>query len=451
MLNNYLKPILLVSGLVGFINSSYAQPSASLTDSDAPKAGLANSPLSRYGIGDVNPMIHSTIKGMGGIATAYNNPFTINTYNPASYAFLKHTTYDVSINAVSNKFLLGANEYKASTFSLGNLALAFPLTKNWGMSFGYMPKSTMYYNARRDVQAPVLDTVAHYFYGTGALHNLHLGTAYKYKGFSIGANANYIFGNTLRSSSIEVSDLYGLNSEFVDYYNMNGLQFKIGALYQHIIKEKYYIHVGASYEMKANLNTNLDQYAMSYRYATNQDGSIKIDAVDTLHNFTQLNTKNHLYLPSEFSLGIHAGKSAYWNVGIDFVYTNWNEYAWNKERLNIADNTYRFSFGGEFTPNPEAIDNKFANNITFRLGGYYGTDYRMIAGEQLKYYGGTFGLGLPLFRSYGSNGKGIVNFSFDIGKLSNGKQVAALYNNNYFKFNVGFNLNDLWFIKRKFD
>ena len=45
-----------------------------------------NSPYSRYGIGDLVPNTHISTRAMGGISAAYNDAYSINFNNPASYS-----------------------------------------------------------------------------------------------------------------------------------------------------------------------------------------------------------------------------------------------------------------------------------------------------------------------------------------------------------------------------
>lgn len=428
-----------------------AQPSNYLGTSGAPKAGMANNPLSRIGIGDLNYNSNSFTKGMGGIATAYNNPYALNVLNPATYAFVKNTTFDFSVNAYSNNIFINDENLKSSTYTLGSLGFAIPMGKYFGMSFGFNPRSSIYYNAQNTGILPDGDTVRNYYYGFGGIQNVYLGAAFKYKGFALGANAHYLFGNHRNSSSIELSSTSEMNSEFINYNRIRGFQFNLGAVYQHVFNQKYYVHVGATYDLKAQLNSFQDQYAMAYNYSLVQS-KVTTSPVDTLHNYTQLNQKGSLQLPSSYSFGLHVGKSGFWNVGVDYRGTQWKEYNYNGDRDNIAASTYRFGLGGELTPNPEALKNKFLNNTTFRAGAYFGSDYTIAGGNQLKYFGGTFGVGLPLFRAYNSNSRGIVNLSFDIGRTNNQNPTnATQFTNSFVKFNLGFNINDVWFIKRKFD
>ncbi|HLG38685.1 MAG TPA: hypothetical protein VI461_03415, partial [Chitinophagaceae bacterium] len=48
-----------------------------------------NSPYTRYGLGDIVPSTNINTRGLGGISTGYNDFFTINFSNPASYGFFQ--------------------------------------------------------------------------------------------------------------------------------------------------------------------------------------------------------------------------------------------------------------------------------------------------------------------------------------------------------------------------
>lgn len=452
MLSKIRIAIFLTAVSTAAFQNVFAQPSRAVIGENGPKTGLANSPLSRIGVGNWLDPSNTIIKGMGGIATAYNNPFTINKMNPATYGFTKITTFDVSVQAYSNNIYLNDNALKASTYTINSIAFAIPAGKYFGLSFGYHPKSTVYYDAAQQDVIAGLDTVNRMYYGYGALHDLYLGGAFKYKGFSLGLNANYIFGSILNSSAIE--SIYLINPEYTntEFYSVNtirGVQFQLGAIYQHRFKNDYYLHLGATYDVKSGLNTSRDFYAMQYQYKASGN-SVTTDPVDTMHSLSQTNAKGKLYLPSDMSFGVHVGKSGYWNAGVDFRTTRWSDFSFNNDRAGVAASTYRLGIGGEMKANPDARENVFLNNITFRLGGYYGTDYAVF-GNQIHYFGGTFSLGIPLFSSYGTKGTGLLNTTFDIGTASNGAPVnAASYTNRYFKFTLGFNFNDLWFNKSKF-
>ena len=55
----------------------------------------------------------------------------------------------------------------------------------------------------------------------------------------------------------------------------------------------------------------------------------------------------------------------------------------------------------------------------------------------------TFGFGLPLA------GVSNTNITFELGKI--GKKSNNLVQENYWAMRIGFSLNDIWFIKRKYN
>ena len=430
----------------------WAQPSlppAGIT-TYAPQSNKINSPLSRYGIGDLLSDDNSTVLGMGGISTAYNNPFTINSANPATYAFLKATTFDVAVQARSLNVHNGDKSFKPSTYTLSNLALAFPIAKNAGLSFGFKPHSNLYYNANDTGVVNGLGTVYRNYYGQGSLQKIYLGAAYKFKGLSLGVNANYHFGNLMYSSSMETDSVSLANSEFVTHNRINGFDFNLGLMYQYVFNESYYIHFGATYGLGNKLNNFTSEYAMSYRYNVSGNSTV-LDPIDTLPGLSYTDRKSTIQLPTTLALGVHVGKSSFWNVGVDFEHTDWSKFEKNGLRTNVADQTMRIAIGGEVVPNPLATTRRFVSNLTFRLGAYYGEDYVVLNDHQLKYMGATIAIGLPLFKGHGSDSRGVLNATFDVGRRYGDGSGPLSYSENYFKFNLGLNFNDIWFKKRKFD
>lgn len=62
---------------------------------------------------------------------------------------------------------------------------------------------------------------------------------------------------------------------------------------------------------------------------------------------------------------------------------------------------------------------------------------------QIKDFGISFGFGFPLPRSLTT-----INLGFEIGRF--GTKVNDLYQNNYFRVNLGVSVWERWFIKRKY-
>src|SRR5690606_23779419 len=143
------------------------------------------------------------------------------------------------------------------------------------------------------------------------------------------------------------------NSEFYSVNTIRGLQFQLGAIYQHTLKDRHYLQFGAAYDLKAGLNTSRDFYAMQYQYAVN-GSSVTTDPIDTMQSLSLRNAQGKLTLPSRLSLCVHMGRSGLWNAGVDFRTTQWSEFAFNNDRSGVAASTYRLGIGGEMMANPEA-------------------------------------------------------------------------------------------------
>ncbi len=379
--------------VAGSAHSVYAQPSTFFNSANESKANKVSNPFSRYGHGALNDNKNIIGRAIGGAVTGYNNPFSVNNYNPATYSFLKRVIFDLGVEANSSTFNINNTNYKSNTFTISYLSFGIPIGKNAGLSFGYRPTSNMYYDALDSTNIPGIGNVLRIYNGQGIINNAYLGFSYKIKGFSLGVNASYNFGNLKYSSAVENNDsLQIANTEFATYNYINGFDWKIGAIYQHIFNKDHYINFAATYRLGRKLNVERDAYAMSYKYNLDNEGNVIINPVDTIAALTKLGQTGTLDLPSEFSAGIHVGKSAEWNIGIDYVRSNYSTYSYFNDRSYIADKSDRYSFGAEFTPNIDADKNKFFLHSSLKGGAYFGTDYILINNQPLKYYGFTLGV-----------------------------------------------------------
>jgi hypothetical protein len=87
--------------------------------------------------------------------------------------------------------------------------------------------------------------------------------------------------------------------------------------------------------------------------------------------------------------------------------------------------------------------------MAYRAGFFTGKDYIVAGGEQLPLRAVTVGIGFPVkrYNAY-STQFSTINTSFEYGRRGNS---STLFNENYFRINVGLALSDIWFIKRQYD
>jgi hypothetical protein len=427
--------------LTTFLVTGLQVSAQSLNDQSGPKSTKENSPYSRYGIGDLGNQRNTILRGMGGVATAYNDVFSVNTYNPATYSFLKVTTLDFAFEGRTRSVLMNNASTSSGTATISYITLGIPLGKNAGMAAGITPMSNVYYNATSDtINVNGIGNTVMNYNGTGSTQYAYLGFSGKYKGLSIGFNAGYVFGTTSYSSSmLSLADTPVRNSEFSRFHTLGGLYWKGGLLYKAKLKKEQYINFGAAITLSQKINAKLDAYDIGYQYTST--GVV----IDTVTQTKQEDVKGKVELPAEYSFGVHYGRDFHWDIGADFVYTDWSTFKSFESREGVGDNAWRMAVGGEITPNPEA--KSLFSMTTYRLGGYYGKDYIQINGNDVTYFGGSVGASFPLKRSYTQFGR--LNTALDVGRR--GSIQNGMAREFFVKFTVGVSLNDIWFTKRKYD
>lgn len=416
-----------------------------LADQNGPTSSKENSPYSRYGIGNLSNSQNANFIGIGGSATAANDYFSVNSFNPASYSFLKTTSLDFALQASSRSVFMNNKNFSSSTMTFGYLALAMPLGEHLGLAFGLKPYSTMYYNTSDTIWNPNIGKTAIGSTGSGGLNQAYLGFSGKWKGLSLGLNGGYTFGNLNHAESFQIleaadSSLFSRQSEFRINDQIGGLFWKAGILYQIKFKKDHFINIAATADFSHQLNTKTNGYNLAYSML-GQD-ILNIDTISKVKD-----KKGQLTMPSNYSFGLSIGKELGWSVVTDFQYADWSKYQLNENRIGIGDQAWRASIGGELTPSGVSESNNYFSNVNYKLGFYYGKDNLNIAGHSIDYMAATVGLSLPLKRHFSQFGS--IHMALDVGKR--GMADFGLARELYTKFTIGLSLNDIWFQRPKYN
>jgi hypothetical protein len=428
-----------------------ASASAQALDSDSgPRANQENSPYSRYGIGDLSRSNNALIRGFGGAATAYIDPFSVNSFNPASYSFIKSTSLDFALEGRRRSVFLGDKNVSSGTATLSYLNIGIPLGKYAGMNIGFKPLSKMYYNANDTMNLNGIGRAISNYSGSGGMQYAYLGAAGQYKGFSIGFNAGYAFGSFEYNSSLQtlgmdssgaaVNALRSAQFTHTDY--VGGLYWKGGLIYHAVFKKDHFFNAGAAVTLSQQLNVKRNTFNLAYDFIGTGPDQERI--VDTLQN--TVDERGRLQMPAEYAFGLAYGRLFHWNIAADMVYNDFSNFEKMNDRTGVAENAWQVSLGGEVTPNPDATMKKYFSIVTYRLGFYYGKDYLNVNNTDINYVGGTIGASFPLKRNYNNFGR--IHTALDIGQR--GTIANGLARELIVKFTFGVSLNDIWFIKRKF-
>lgn len=422
-----------------------------------------NSPYSRFGLGDIVDQNFINSRNMGGLGNSLFDGYRINIVNPASYASLKATAFELGVTGTRSTYSTDEASRTSWDGNLQYFALGFPLSNplnevldqkkrpfDIGMSFALIPNSTVGYNIESTEDDPDLGLITRRFEGDGGSFNFQWGNAIKYKNFSFGVNLGYVFGGIENERSVvfqEVPAVY--QTLFSNNYSLRGFYLNTGILYNKVLNEKkildkvdkepVMISLGFTFTPPSNFNTNATNSQLGI-----QDLVVGND-IDTL-SFQQDVTGNGR-LPLRLGLGANYYYKEKYMIGIDFSLANWSSYENDADDTvvnNPLKNTFNVALGGFYRPNYRSFNNYF-ERIYYRYGVYYESDPRQINNEQLDAYGVSFGLGLPFIYQRGIS-------HADIGVELGQRGAGSVIEETFLTINVGFTFNDSqWFLKSKYN
>jgi opacity protein-like surface antigen len=416
-----------------------------------------NSPYSRLGLGDFVPQTMVSQMGTGGWGAALNDPYHLNLLNPASFAFLASTSYDVGLYAKYARLQGGDEAANIWSGNLRYLALAFPLQnpvnqsldkKNnpfkWGMGFALTPFTNVGYDIQTTEVLPGVDTTTNIFRGTGGTYKLTWSNGWRYKNFALGLNLAYFFGKMNYARQVFFNDLGAAtyHTFFDDAISVSGLTWNGGLQYAIPFKktneEGERVFSGQRLVLGATANTGSSFRTNSSRlYRGVNTGYAD---TDTVVNETDVIGQG--MLPMEWSAGLMFESNSKWRLGAEYRFSQWSQYE-NEAKPETFHDTWKISGGVEYTPDANSY-NKFAKRIRYQFGAFYGTDPRSYKTE-LENYGLTLGAGIPILLP--RQQISFVHAALEVGFFGAPGELRETYG----RLSLGFTLNDnSWFFKRKF-
>ncbi len=402
---------------------------------------LVNSPYSRFNIGSFEPAGSFKSLGMGGIGVSMRGNNSIYFSNPASYSSLDTNSFlfDFGIDYGRNYLSDGVSTYTSDDINFNHLVIGFPISKGWGFAAGIVPLTNGYYKLAETVLEgdpdydPITGEYSLYHGGEGGFSNFFLGTGIKInKKISAGVNMKLLFGQLKRTNQFDFADYYNaFNNNSTEKLQLGGINFDYGIQYTTSFKNEYFFNAGVSISSGKYYKTKYEHIAFRYTAYNTQD-TISYVANDS----------SRAYIPGTLKLGISFGKKDKFTAGIDYLYTKWSG-SKIPGSVGYAADTKSILFGAEYIP--EKYSNySYFKRLEYRIGGHVADNYLILNGEQIKEFGGSIGLGIPMRRL------SKINMYFDLTRKS-GSIINGLHSENYYTFGLSLNLYDFWFIKRKYD
>ena len=395
-----------------------------------------SSPYSFYGLGIMNFKGSIENQAMGGLSILGDSTH-INFRNAAGYGALRLTNFTVAtshneIDLTSN----GESGHNTAT-TIDYLALAFPVSKKMGVGFGLIPETSVDYQILDQGETSLTQ-----YSGRGGVNRAFLAAGLElFKGFRIGAEGSYNFGN-IRNEIIQADADQQYSVREIDRSDVRGLTYNVGAQFETTFSKKYKIYSSASFQPEMNLTLENDRSLQSVVYS---GADRAVVSIVNSQDFKLADTES--VVPNMYSFGLGAGESNKWFAGGQVEFSETSKLT-NRSFLTpdaTYDDSFKYRLGGYFVPDYNSITS-YWGRVTYRLGARYEETGLMIQNESINEFGISFGLGLPLGRGFSN-----ANLTFEYGQR--GTTNAGLVKEDIFKVGLSLSLNPLrpWFVPNKYN
>ena len=411
----------------------------------------SNSSYSRFGVGLLNDQSQGFNRGMSGVAQGFQNAKQVNMLNPASYSAIDSLTFifDVGMALQWGHLSDGSASAKALNTSLEYINAGLRLRRGLGLSFGFVPYSTIGYNFTESRRVGSSYTTGQSitsnitYYGNGGLHQLYLGMGWNpFAKLSIGANIAYLWGDYNHS----LAQLFYEGGTSTTNYNtqnetwssdLKTYKLDIGAQYPIRLNKKNELTLGATLGLGHTIGSKLELI----RYTSKGD--------------TITNPASKAFdLPYTISAGASWKHNGQLTLGADYTLERWNgckvpmsESTLEATTIAIATDQYmnrhRAAIGMDYIKDP--LGTKYRHHIHYRAGASYSTSYVKVNGNDgPKEYGLTLGAALPLTTKTLS----VVNVAVEWKHRA--PSVSGQIKENYLMLHLGVTFNEAWFMKFRF-
>ena len=404
------------------------------------------SPYSLGALGDITFKGNVINRMMGGVSV-FSDSIHANLNNPASLGELKLTTFSVGIHYKNTEISTENSRDISRTGSLDYIAVSIP-TKFFSFSFGVIPYSSVGYRLQSNSFSEKEEAVINRYEGRGGTNKSFFTVGFKLLKFiSLGGTVNYNFGKISTQASKQNENIdFGtfLSSES----SLSGLDFELGTHFKFNLSRKIILESFLTYKPKNNLNSRNKRVYFTRSLQSQNIGDIK--EVDLVSNNLDI---VKLTIGQSYKYGLSVSKDKKWFLGSQYSFAqseNFKNDFVTQENISYQ-NANSLSFGGYILPDYSSITD-YWKRIVYRLGFRSENTGIKIDNSLLKERVYSIGASFPMGGYYSANnvsGFSNLNIGFEFG--SRGINSGSLIKENFWALRIGLSLNDLWFIKRKYN
>ena len=393
------------------------------------------SPYSRFGLGDVNPGYNVFQSSMGGVSYGVVDPHRISSINPASYA--KIDTGSFVFNAAFNGLFVNtktdAQENNANYFNMDYLKFALPITGWWRTSGGLVPYSTVGYNLNTYKDVDSIGSVRLGYTGNGGITEVYWGNAFTlFKGFAVGVNASYMFGNINIAQESELQEhSTAFKYRIKNSVDLRAVYFDFGIQYDTKFgkNKEYFLGLGAVYAPEQSLKTTSSSLGVTYTGGGEGFEYIK-DTVLLMDKGT-----GSVVMPMKIGGGFSIGKTAKWMFAVDATYEEFSKFEISGLEQDY-NNNIRYNIGGQY----------YLGKLALNAGASITNSFLKLNGTDINEFGISFGMGFPLKST--TTMVSYIDLGIEAGRR--GTTDNNLIEQDYIRVKLGINIRNTWFRRPKY-
>lgn len=456
----------------------------SATESSAQVSSL--SPYSRFGIGQLIPQNNPMSIGLSGATTAWYDPLSVNTQNPATYAYTLSTAFDIGLKASMLQLKNSEETQSLNSASINNLTFVFKkIGAKWALAAGLAPYSTTGYSITDTQQDTLVGEVNYTYDGQGGVNRAFLGTSYNfiirtdkplmseragkdsstvYHNITIGSNMNFTFGSIEQERRILYSDPSFDHFRVSSSTSVRDLGFDFGMHSRWKLAEKesakvsrtLRLNIGAVYALGQDINTSFEEVGETLNITAGTE--FVLDTVSFISD-----PDGSISLPSKISLGAALeitnerkvdGKTKKRSIILsgDYKQQDWSSYAEEASGIAIGGtlgNATDLAVGFQYTPRVLDADNVLQRS-NYRLGYRVSNSYLVVNDQQIEETAVSAGFSALLGRSESLSK---INLGIEFG--TRGTTDLNLIEENFVNLYIGFTfvpaIRNRWFVQRKYD
>ncbi|SFN94779.1 hypothetical protein SAMN05660413_03194 [Salegentibacter flavus] len=388
---------------------------------------LSVSPYSYYGLGLTNKLGPGKTNALGKAGIALSSTEEINNLNPASFAAvpLNNFFYDVGLRYQQSYLTKSGETEDKSSGNFSSLAIALPLSEKSGLGISLLPYTNVGYSIY-GIEAEIEGTERKFYStieGYGGLNDFKVsfGTTLSDK-LRIGASGSLLFGTITENERSIIETNATVVREKSNY---------VGGR----------IGLGLQYDWSEKLTGGLVINSPSELFGGQVQAYSQVYEGQTLEGSHDLELQS-FYLPLEIGIGIETSLSRKMTAYLDYKRNFWTQTDQSDNLGDYVDQNL-LGVGLEFSPGGNPL--KYFNRVKYRGGFEYDSGNLEIDNEKVQNVAFSLGLGFPI----NSRRKSMLNLHYSYGK--EGQLSTIMIQENYHLLSLNISLQDIWFVKRKFD